>query len=92
MSSKNKLPSRQAVPLCPLHSRNLPGSLGWSIGVERVTTTFNLALSKNCPSSAQPQFPSPELPRRKVHPSTGFWGQAVPCSHLGLGHTLPVAG
>ena len=92
MSSKNKLPSQQAVLPCPLHSRNLPGSLGWWTGVERVTITFNLALSENRPSSAHPQFPSFALPRRKVHPSTGFWGQAVSCSRLGLGHTLPVAG
>ena len=92
MSSKNKLCSQQAVPPCTLHGGNLPGSLGWWIGVGRVTTTFNLALSEICPSLAQPQFSSPALPRRKVHPSTGFWGQAVPCSHLGLGHTFPIAG
>lgn len=78
MSSKNKLPSQQAVPPCTLHGGNLPGSLGWWIGVGRVTTTFNLALSEIRPSLAQPQFSSPALPRRKVPPSTGFCGQLSP--------------
>lgn len=50
------------------------------------------ALGLNLLSSRDPPFPSHSFPSRKVHPNTGFWGQAVLRSVLGFGQALPIVG